>query len=338
MLSAAPIRKKSSAACHRVGFVGFDGVRTLDLAGPLEAFAAARRLLAGGTGVQYELVMLGVSARTFVSESGVVFKAQETIPAAGDFDTIIIPGGSWMRTQRLAEPLREWLLREVPRARRVAAVCGGSFALAQTGLLDGRQITTHWRLAGEVARRFQQVRVRNDLAFLVDGPFHSCGGGTASMEMCLALIQEDQGVRVALELARELVMPLRPPGRAETEPDSQIFDTPPADRMSELAPWIAANLHHKLTVEMLAERACVCPRHFYRLFKSVYGCPPAEYIQRVRLREARRRLETSRHSVRSIATAVGFNSAEAFRRAFRQQMGLQPTACRSAALLREHVA
>jgi transcriptional regulator GlxA family with amidase domain len=315
---------------RRIAFLGFDGVKTLDLTAQLEAFVAARSRLAGEAAArQYEIVLLGASGRTFVSQSGVIFKAQETLLSARDFDTIIIPGGNWTRARPVADELMRWLVRQVPRTRRVAAVCGGIYPLAQTGLLDGRQVTTHWRMVADVARRFPRVRVRTDVSFLEDGPFHTCGGGTASMEMTLALIQQDEGVQLAQELARELVLPLRPPGVAEVVPDASMFETAPTDRVAELSAWIANNLHRKLSVETLAERACVCPRHFYRLFKLVYGCPPAEYVQRLRLNEARRRLQTSRNSVRSIASAVGFNSAEAFRRAFQQQLGLRPSACRN---------
>jgi transcriptional regulator GlxA family with amidase domain len=319
---------------RRIGFLGFDGVRTLDLAGPLEAFTATANLNSDNPHEPaYQVVLIGLKRKNFVSESGLIFRAQETTETAAALDTIVIPGGAGLnRAETLAE-LSAWLSQHGPQARRVAAVCGGIYPLAQSGLLDHRSVTTHWRFAHDVARRFPAVQVNTNVSFLKDGPFYTCGGGAAGIEMALSLIHEDQGPETALALARELVVRLRPPGEGETQPDPSIYQSGPSDKIAELPAWIVAHLGGDLSVQALAQRACVCPRHFRRLFRSAFKRSPAEFVEQLRLREAGRRLQTSRHSIDSIASEVGYASADVFRRAFERRLGLSPREYRRRALV-----
>ena len=312
---------------RRIGFIGFDGMRTLDLAGPLDAFTASRSLSLGSSGVQvapYQIVIIGLKQKSFVSESGISFRAQETTESVTDLDTIIIPGGSGLQRPETLVDLASWLTTNGSKARRVAAVCAGIYPLAQCGLLDGRTVTTHWRLAHDLAKRFPAVQVKTHSTFVKDGSFYTCGGGAASIEMALSLIQEDQGPDVAMSLAREMVVRLRPPGDEEGQPDLSVYQSSPSDKIAELPAWIVAHLDHDLSVHALAQRACVCPRHLRRLFRIAFKKSPAEFVEQLRLREAGRRLQTSRHSIDSIASAVGYASADVFRRAFERRVGLTP--------------
>jgi len=315
---------RSNGVRRRIGFVGFDGVRTLDLAGPLDAFTAIRNLSSLGRVPAYQLVVIGLKQRTFVSEAGITFRAQETTEMITPLDTIIIPGGSGLQRPDILADLAVWLSANAPRARRVAAVCGGIYPLAQSGVLNGRTVTTHWRFVNDVARRFPAVQVKNHSSFVKDGPFYTCGGGAAAIEMALSLIQEDEGPDVALALAREMVVRLRPPGESEAAPDLSVYQSSPAEKIAELPAWIVAHLDHDLSVPALAQRACVCPRHLRRLFRLAFKKSPAEFVEQLRLREAGRRLQTSRHSIDSIASAVGYASADVFRRAFERRIGLTP--------------
>ena len=173
-----------------IGFLGFDGVTTLDLTGPLEAFAAARNT-EGSEQACYETVLLSVASKTFVASSGATFKAQHTIRTAPSLDTIIIPGGSRLRDTDTSRAIAEWLLDRAGSTRRIASVSTGIYPLAQSGLLDGRRVTTHWRHAQNVALSFRRLEVDNSGSFIKDDRFYTCGGGTAGIEMSLALIQED---------------------------------------------------------------------------------------------------------------------------------------------------
>ena len=308
-----------------IAILGFDGVSLLDLTGPFEAFAVARTHAADGKDRScYDARMIGVTGKTFASESGVVFKTDDTLLRAHHVDSIIVPGGVAVRAGETYRKISEWLTTHGHRFRRIISVCAGIYPLAKSGLLDGRKITTHWRFVQDVARRFPKLRVDPISPFVNDGPFYTCGGGTAAIEMALALIEKDYGLPVALSVARELVVRLRPGGDNENTVDPLQFECGPMDRLADLPAWIGSHLSDHLSVDVLANRVCLCPRHFSRLFKRFFHATPAAFVERLRLDEARRRLILPRNSVENVACDVGFKNADSFRRAFERCHGTSP--------------
>ena len=313
-----------------VGVLGFDGVKALDLAGPLEAFATARRHAnRNGGAPSYDLVVIALANKTFVSESGVVLEAQKTARAAPVLDTIIIPGGIGLRNQSTMTRASDWIAARAESTRRIASVSCGIYPLAMSGLLDNRCVTTHWEIAQDVSKRFPKLHVNYTASFLKDGNFYTCGGGNSGIEMTLALIEEDYGAQLALSVARQLGMDLRPPGDEETLANPWDYQSGPMERLAELPAWIAGHLREKLSVTVLAERTRLCERHFARLFKRVFYRTPADFVEHARLSEARRRLLLPRNSIDSVAASVGFASAGSFRRAFERRFGFTPRAFRS---------
>ncbi len=307
-----------------VGFLGFDGVSSFDLLGSFEAFATARTTDPRTAGQPcYETLIIGVESKTFVSDAGATIKAHHTMENAPPLDTIIIPGGSRVRVPEVSRQIAAWLRERATLTRRMAAISAGIYPLARTGLLDGRLVTTHWRLAQDVARAFPALSVSNAVSFMKTGTFYTCCGGIAGMEMSLSLIKEDFGPRTAFAVARELSIDLRPPGDEQATALPQ-YQPGPADRIAELPAWISSRLHRDLTVTVLAERACLSPRQFYRLFKATFKCTPAAFVEQLRIDEARRRLAAQRENVESVAASVGFKSPGVFRRAFGRQRGTTP--------------
>jgi transcriptional regulator GlxA family with amidase domain len=312
-----------------IGIVGFDGVATLDLIGPLEAFKAARNYdNYHRAHACYEVVILGLTKKTFVSESGVVFQADKTIEETFVPDTLIIPGGNGSRAMTVRSCISDWLRAQEGRIRRIASVCTGIYPLADSGLTDGREIVTHWRCASEVASRFPQLRVNQTASFLKDGRIYTCGGGKAGLEMTLAMIDEDYGSQVAREVAREFVLRLKPSGAEKALVGAPKGQWESSERMADLPGWILSHLDGDLSIEVLADKCALCPRHFSRLFKRVFKTTPAEFVERLRLGEARRRLLMPDTTIKCVAEAVGFRSAEAFRRAFERELEISPSAFR----------
>lgn len=313
----------------RVGFLGFEGAMALDLVGPIDAFTSA--VVEDGNGRTkgcYEVVLIGLTRRPFVSESGILFKPHTTIANAPALDTLIIPGGKGLRVQETLRKAAEWINSRVAKTRRVATVCTGTYGLAATGLLNGRRVTTHWRHAPDLARRFPELKVDPNALYLKDGKFYTCAGITAGIDLSLALIEEDFGPRVALAVARELVVYLKRPGGQEQFSEPLQFQTQSCDRFADLAAWMRSHLRQDLSIEELAERACLSPRHFSRRFKEVFGVTPATFVEDMRLHEARERLTLPDQTIESVADSVGFHSADAFRRAFERRFGLQPSSYR----------
>ncbi len=313
----------------RVGIVGFDQVDALDLVGPAEAFASAQAHDAKGKPVPaYEVVILGLTNARFVAESGIVLQPQTSLRAAPRLDTIIIPGGAGLRRAETNRTVARWIGERAEKTRRVVSICTGIYALAATGLLDGRRVTTHWRFADDVARRFPQLQVQPNALFIRDDKYYTSAGVTAGIDLTLALIEEDLGRKAALRVARDLVVYLKRPGGQDQYSEPLRFQTMATDRLAELASWIATNPQRDLSITVLAERACLSPRHFVRRFKAVFKQTPGAFVQDRRLEEARRRLTAENMSIDAIAASVGFQSTDAFCRAFRQRFRITPTGYR----------
>jgi transcriptional regulator GlxA family with amidase domain len=312
----------------RIGFVGFDGVTASQLVGPADTFSAAA--LDDGYSNRipcYQVCTIGLSHEPFEAESGMIFKPGETLQTAPELDTIVIPGGKGLRDAEINAKISGWLLERANRTRRIAAVCTGIYGLGPTGLLDGREVTTQWRFAGDVARRFPNLRLDYRRPLVKDGSFYTCSSLSAAIDLSLNLIEEDYGRSVALATAQDIVTP--PPSRNGQQgiPKPAVFNSQPTDRFAELVPWIVRNLHEDLSVNVLALRACMSPSHFNRAFKSVFGSTPADFVENLRLNEARRRLSVPKRTLDTIAMSVGFSDRGAFRRAFERRFGAKPRSC-----------
>jgi transcriptional regulator GlxA family with amidase domain len=313
----------------RVGFLGYEGVMALDLTGPIDAFTTAA--IDGTDGVTapcYEVVIIGLGGKAFASESGIVFKPHTTILKAPALDTLIIPGGRGLRNPDTLKIVSSWIRTRAPRIRRIASVCTGAYALAASGLLDGRKVTTHWRHAHDLSKRFPQLSVNSDALYLRDGAFYTCAGVTSGIDLSLALIEEDFGPRVALAVARELVVYFKRPGGQEQFSEPLRFQTQVTNPFADLATWIQGHLSQDLSVGALAKRAFLSPRQFSRRFKEIFECTPMNYVEEQRLTLARERLTVPSRSIEAIAGSVGFTSPDAFRRAFERRFGVNPSTFR----------
>jgi transcriptional regulator GlxA family with amidase domain len=315
-----------SKGTKRIGVLGFNGVNAVDVVGPTEVFASAGRTdftRADSRGL-YRTHLIGLTDEPFTAESGVRFLPDCQLSDAPALDTLIVPGGWGLRVPSTNAAISTWLRNRAPRIRRVACVCTGVYGLAPTGLLNRRRVTTHWRFADDLARQFPQLTVDANALFVKDGRFYTSGGITAGIDLALALVEEDLGPRVALAVARELVVFLKRPGGQEQFSEPLRFQVHSADRFADLVAWISAHLERDLSVPVLADRARLSPRHFSRRFHETFGCTPAQFVDNLRLTEARARLTAAGRTVDSVAASVGFSSADVFRRRFRRRFGVAP--------------
>jgi transcriptional regulator GlxA family with amidase domain len=310
----------------RVGFLGYEQTNALDLVGPAEAFASAFRNNAKGKLERcYEVSIIGLTRRSFNAESGIIFQPTTTIETAAKLDTLIIPGGCGLRVPEVNRKVAKWIVEKAEETRRIASVCTGIYGLAATGLLDGRRVTTHWRFIADVAKRFPKLRMEPNALFVKDGRFYSSAGITAGIDLALALIEEDFGSKMALAVAREMVVYLKRSGGQEQYSEPLQFQTNSSDRFAELIAWMTNNPRKEMSVESLARRACLSPRQFFRRFKEHFGSSPALFVETLRLNEARRRLSVGETSIENVAESVGFDGADSFRRAFRRRFRVTPS-------------
>lgn len=312
-----------------IGIVIYHHVQALDVAGPMDAFAAAIQTTRDGRETPaYDVFSVAASRRGVVSESGLILKPNHTFESCPRMDTLVIPGGRSLRDPDFAVRLSPWLAQQAKQVRRVAAICTGTFGLAATGLLQNRNVTTHWRYAKDLAERYPSLRVNSDALFLRDGHYYTSAGITAGIDLALALIEDDIGRAASVRVARDLVVYLRRAGGQAQYSEPLQFEVRSLDRFSDLAQWIATNLGRRITLEALARRVNLGPRQVARRFKATFGTTPADYIESLRMKEAQRRLVTSQASVKRVALSLGYRSSHVFRRAFERKFGVSPSAYR----------
>src|SRR5438477_4703013 len=193
----------------RIGIIGFDNVTALHLVAPSDAFAAAA--LDDGYGNRipcYEVCTIGVSSERFRAEGGLSLAAETTLSSAPELDTIIVAGGSGILRSEINDRVATWILKRANDTRRIGAVCTGVYGVAPTGLLNGRQVTTHWRFARDLAQRYPRLKIDHRKPFVQDGPYYTTTGLSGGVNLSLAMIREDYGPYLAQSVEQELTLRL----------------------------------------------------------------------------------------------------------------------------------
>ncbi|KOG24960.1 GlxA family transcriptional regulator [Streptomyces viridochromogenes] len=305
-------------AQRTVLFVLFDGVQSLDLTGPLEVFTGAEKHRPG----TYRLRTASVDGGPVRTSSGLTVVPDAALADVSDPHTLLVPGGEGTRGPQPA--LTDWLREHGPRAERLVSVCTGAILLAAAGLLDGRRATTHWAYCDKLARDHPAVEVDPDPIYVRDGRVATSAGVTSGIDLALALVEDDLGRDVALGIARHLVVFLRRPGNQAQFSAQLVAQTAQREPLRDVQRWITEHPDADLSVEALAARASLSPRHFARAFQTETGMTPGRYVDRVRLEHARRLLEDSADGVEEISRASGYGTPEAMRRAFVKALGTAP--------------
>ncbi|GAA4942998.1 GlxA family transcriptional regulator [Nonomuraea thailandensis] len=315
-------------ASHRVVVAVFPDVDLLDVTGPAEVFAVANREMTGRT--PYEVLLAGPDGGQVRTSAGVRLATDLTFDQVGDrVDTLVVPGAVDRDGAPVIDPeLVGWIADTAPHAHRVASVCVGAHLLAAAGLLAGRTATTHWATADRLATDHPDVTVDPDPIYIRSGKVWTGAGISSCMDLALALVAEDHGERIALAVARQLVMYLKRQG-GQSQFSVPLWQAPTERRdIDELRVWITANLCADLSAAALAERVCLSERHFARVFRKETGATPAAFVESARVEEARRLLEGTDEPLDRVAAACGLGSAETLHRAFRRRLGTTPVSYR----------
>jgi transcriptional regulator GlxA family with amidase domain len=308
---------------RKVALIGYAGVQSLDITGPLEVFSMANRF---GDPRGYEVILGSPNGGTIVCNSGLKLGDSVTLAdLPDDLDTVLVAGGNEEGLRRAADRnVLEWLKKRSQTTRRLGSVCSGAFVLAAAGILDGRRATTHWDSCDQMRSFRPAVRLEPDAIFVADPPFYTSAGVTAGIDLCLSLVEADQGPQVALAVARNLVLFIRRPGGQTQYSAGLNVQAAATPRLRQLISEVSADPTGNLGVAELAARAGMSERTLSRVFQKETGVGPASFVEMARVNRAKALLETSDWPLARVAERAGFGSVEGLHRAFNKRVGATP--------------
>lgn len=315
-----------SAKTRELVFLLYDGMVLLDVSGPAEVFATANIF-----GCDYRIHY--VSATGQVSPSaGMQVNTGTFAQLAHPIHTLLVPGGtrSSVRNAMGDGHLIGWLKEASRVATRIVSICTGAFLLGRAGLLDGRHATTHWASAKDLAREFPLAHVDGDRLYVEDGNVWTSAGAATGIDMALAIVAQDAGAQVALNVARALVLHLVRPGGQSQFSMPLALQTRTGSELSRLIPWLEARLHEKITVPDMSEAMGMSLRTLHRQCLDEFAMPPARLLSELRLDRARILLGDRSNPIGLVAQRSGFADSATFSKAFSQRYGTTPSAFRNA--------
>jgi transcriptional regulator GlxA family with amidase domain len=314
-------------AAKRVWFLVVPGTGVLDIAGPWEVLGHANDVLGR---VAYQLEALGPRGPAVQTRHGLVVGGIRPLPRSGGrLPDVAIVAGAPIRSQpEVDDRLVPWLRRFHGRIPTVVSICTGAFVLAAAGALDGRRATTHWMFLDELRARFPAVRVVDEGIFIKDGPVWTSAGITTGIDLLLSMVEEDHGHRVAMAVARRMVLFLRRSGHQAQFSAALRRQEKEPTRLRDISTFVLDHVGEPLLVERIARRVGMSPRTLSRWCREHLGESPAELVRRLRIDEARRLLEETSLPLKDITARTGLGDASTMWRVFTRRLGVTPAAYR----------
>lgn len=299
-----------------------DGMTLFEIGTPLEALGYNWD---PEHGPLYDVTLCG-DLRGVRTHTGARLAPERPLSAVSEGDTVLVPAVPPGRSvgSRLVRELR----RAAVRGARMVALCTGTFALAEAGLLDGRRATTHWRHAALLQRMYPNIEVDARAIYVEDDGILTSAGSSAGLDLCLHLIRRDHGERAANATARYLVIAAHRDG----DQAQYVQAEPLEDRaawLDNLRAWLRENLSRSVTLTELGQAANLSPRTLARRFERDVGTTPMRWVAAERIAAAKELLEATDLTVDRISFEVGFGSPVTFRTAFTQEVGISPGRYRS---------
>jgi len=302
---------------HRVAVLVLEGAKPLDVGIPAQVFTTRASM-------PYEVRVCGPAPGLVTGGDGLSYHVAHGLDTLGWADIVFLPGYRFPDREDPPSEVVDALLAAHARGGRLAAISTGAFALAATGLLDGKRATTHWHYTRQLAVKHPRVRVDENVLFVDEGSVLTSAGAASGIDLCLHILRGDLGVSASNHAARRLVAaPYRSGGQAQYVP--RRVPEPPGSRFAATREWALHRLDKPLTLEILARHAAVSPRTFSRRFLEDTGSTPMQWVLRARIDMARELLELSERSVEQIAADVGLGTGSNLRLHFQRILGTTPS-------------
>jgi transcriptional regulator GlxA family with amidase domain len=313
----------------KVVIVAINAHMLIVFAGPTDVFLNANIILQEyGIYNAYNVQVVAATAdKKIDTGTGMTMVCEHTAMEIKDpIDTVIIAGnGARGANQPVLEDFYDWLAaRDEHNTRRIAAICGGVFALAKAGLLNGRKATTHWQHAEKLNREYPEIQVNSDPIYKRDGHVYTAGGGSSGIDLALAMVEQDYGKEIAGRVAKRIVFYLNRPGyQAQFGNLLPVYE--PQHIAQKAKAWLNDHLHEKLDINQVAEHMHMSTRNFTRVFSKQTGMPPAKFIEKLRVEAARKYLEDTDISIERVSEQCGLGGLVNMRRTFLRHLNTTPS-------------
>ncbi|MEV6660651.1 GlxA family transcriptional regulator [Nocardia fluminea] len=308
-----------------VAVIAFDGISPFHLSVPSLVFGRSGTGVAGAS--PYDVRVCAEEPGTLSTAAGFDITVRYGLDSVRTADLVVFPG--WVRGEGISPALNEAVHTAHAHGARLVGLCLGSWAIAATGLADGREVTTHWAAADALALAYPDVHVRADTLWSDLGDVITSAGVAAALDCCLHIVRTDLGVRAATELARSLVTaPHRHGSQAQYIPIA-VPDDDPDDPIEYAMAWARARLDTTVDLDNWSREALMSRRTFTRRFRDRTGTSPQQWLLHQRIDQARLLLESTDDTVDRVARDTGFGSTVSLRHHFHRVLGTSPAAHRA---------
>lgn len=311
---------------RQVALIVYPGFKTLEATGPLSVLSyASQHLAAAGYTGGYDVTIAAPTAGPIPSDTLMTLGATVALDDLGTPETVLIASAPKIEeVLRNEDRLVAWCRENGRDVTRCAALCTGSFFLAEAGLLEGQSAATHWNYADRLRQRFPKLQVDPDAIFVQAGNFWTSAGVTAAIDLTLAFVEQDYGRDIALAVARDMVMYLKRPGGQSQFSTLLAGQMSGTSRMSDVLNWMSERLDQPLTLDEIARAQGMSVRSLSRAFTSEFGASPMTMLEGLRCDRAKALLLDTDLPLKSVAYKAGFQSDEQMRKAFRRRFSLSP--------------
>lgn len=293
---------------------------------PRHAFSEVNNILiANGKPPLFNVQMLGLQNEIKLNNGLYTVTTDALLKDIEKTDLVIVPAidGDLKEAVSLNKDFIPWIIKQYKRGAEVASLCVGAFLLAATGLLKGKQCSTHWRAANDFKTIFPEVNLVVDKIITDDHGIYSSGGAFSSSNLILYLVEKYAGRDTAIQCSKMFQIDIE---RGSQSP-FVIFTGQKEhkdDIVKNAQEFIENNFKDKITVDQLSEIFGLGRRTFERRFKAATYNSIVEYMQRVKVEAAKKQFETGRKTVSEVMYDVGYTDNKAFRNVFKKIAGVSP--------------
>ncbi|HTL07333.1 MAG TPA: helix-turn-helix domain-containing protein [Chitinophagaceae bacterium] len=273
----------------------------------------------------FHIQLVGLSKQVMLSSGQFSVHTDALLHEVTHTDLVLIPalGGDLQAAVQHNSAFLPWIIKQYKNGAEVASLCIGAFLLASTGLLDGKECSSHWLTAPLFREMFPAVKLVDGRIVTEQDRLYSSGGATSYWSLLLHLIEKYAGRETAITASKIYALEID----RKTQSPFVMFNGQKKhtdEPVKQAQEFIESNITERIGVEELAARFAIGKRHFERRFKSATNNTPLEYIQRVRVEAAKKQLETSSKNVSEVMYEVGYTDSKAFRTVFKKITGLSP--------------